>query len=247
MKIAERIFKRNDYYITSPFGDRTRNGKKEFHNGCDYGTNREKWELYAVEDGEVKLVSKSTIAGNIIEIFYPRLNLTTRFIHCDRIISKKGDKVDNNTKVAIVGMTGTGVTGIHLHLGLKNKSGKFIDPEKYDYQEKPMKSIDELAKEVINGKWGNGQERKDKLTDAGYDYKKVQDKVNEILKQDKPVKSKTYLVKRGDTLTGIAKNNNMNMVDLYIKNKKLIDSENKRRGVNINRLWIYPGQLLKLD
>ena len=199
-------------------------GRKEFHNGCDYGTNREKWELYAVEQGEVKLVSKSTIAGNIIEIFYPRLNLTTRFIHCDKIISKKGDKVDNNTKVAIVGMTGTGVTGIHLHLGLKNKGGKFIDPEKYDYQEKLMKSIDELAKEVINGKWGNGQERKQRLSDAGYDYKVIQDKVNEILKQDKPVKpeqkQKTYLVKRGDTLTGIAKNN-INMMDLYIKNKKV--------------------------
>ena len=108
----------------------------------------------------------------------------------------------------------------------------------------PTKSVDELAKEVINGKWGNGQERKDKLTNAGYSYKEVQDRVNEILKQDKP---KTYIVKRGDTLYGIAKDNNMNMMDLYAKNKKLIDSENKRRGVNINRLWLYPGQLLKLD
>ena len=45
----------------------------------------------------------------------------------------------------------------------------------------PAKSIDELAKEVIRGDWGNGQERKDKLAAAGYDYDKVQDKVNEIL------------------------------------------------------------------
>lgn len=61
------------------------------------------------------------------------------------------------------------------------------------------------------------------------------------------IETKTYLVKRGDTLTGIAKDNNIDMLQLYIKNKKLIDSENKRRGVNINRLWVYPGQLLKLD
>lgn len=43
------------------------------------------------------------------------------------------------------------------------------------------KSIDEIAKEVINGKWGNGADRKKRLTDAGYDYNAVQKRVNEIL------------------------------------------------------------------
>lgn len=43
------------------------------------------------------------------------------------------------------------------------------------------KSIDEIAREVILGKWGNGQERKDKLTQAGYDYSTVQKRVNELL------------------------------------------------------------------
>ena len=45
------------------------------------------------------------------------------------------------------------------------------------------KSIDELAKEVIRGDWGNGTERKEKLTAAGYDYAAVQKRVNEMLKQ----------------------------------------------------------------
>ena len=49
------------------------------------------------------------------------------------------------------------------------------------------KTVDELAKEVINGRWGNGQERKDRLTAAGYDYRTVQNKVNEMLKP-KPAK-----------------------------------------------------------
>lgn len=44
------------------------------------------------------------------------------------------------------------------------------------------KSVDEIAKEVIQGKWGNGEERKKKLTVAGYDYSVIQKKVNEILK-----------------------------------------------------------------
>lgn len=44
------------------------------------------------------------------------------------------------------------------------------------------KSIDAIAREVISGDWGNGDERKKKLTDAGYDYSTVQKKVNELLK-----------------------------------------------------------------
>ncbi|HEL1183387.1 TPA: glucosaminidase domain-containing protein [Streptococcus equi subsp. zooepidemicus] len=44
------------------------------------------------------------------------------------------------------------------------------------------KTVDELAKEVIKGLWGNGTERKNKLTAAGYDYTKVQNRVNELLK-----------------------------------------------------------------
>lgn len=44
------------------------------------------------------------------------------------------------------------------------------------------KSIDILAGEVINGLWGNGEDRKQRLTNAGYNYQEVQNKVNEILK-----------------------------------------------------------------
>lgn len=44
------------------------------------------------------------------------------------------------------------------------------------------KSVTELAKEVIAGKWGNGSDRKNRLTQAGYDYAVVQAKVNELMK-----------------------------------------------------------------
>ena len=43
------------------------------------------------------------------------------------------------------------------------------------------KTVDELAKEVIAGKWSAGDERKHKLTAAGYDYSKVQARVNELM------------------------------------------------------------------
>lgn len=43
-----------------------------------------------------------------------------------------------------------------------------------------LKSIDEIAREVIRGNWGNGQDRVNRLKAAGYDPKKVQDRVNEL-------------------------------------------------------------------
>lgn len=46
----------------------------------------------------------------------------------------------------------------------------------------PKKSVTEVAKEVLAGKWGNGADRKKKLTEAGYNYSEVQAKVNELCK-----------------------------------------------------------------
>jgi N-acetylmuramoyl-L-alanine amidase len=45
----------------------------------------------------------------------------------------------------------------------------------------PTKTVDQLAREVIAGKWGNGNARKKALTNAGYDYSAVQKRVNELL------------------------------------------------------------------
>ena len=45
-----------------------------------------------------------------------------------------------------------------------------------------LKSIDEIAKEVIDGKWKNYPERKTLLENAGYNYNEVQKRVNEMLR-----------------------------------------------------------------
>ena len=52
----------------------------------------------------------------------------------------------------------------------------------------PAKSVTDLAKEVIAGKWGNGADRKKRLTNAGYDYNAVQKKVDEMLSASKTPK-----------------------------------------------------------
>ena len=44
------------------------------------------------------------------------------------------------------------------------------------------KSNEEIAREVIQGKWGNGADRKKRLTDAGYDYDTIQTLVNKLVK-----------------------------------------------------------------
>lgn len=96
-------------------------------------------------------------------------------------------------------------------------------------QPKPVeikKSVDEIANEVINGKWGNGDDRKNRLTKAGYDYQTVQNKVNEKLGINKKPTVEYYVVKSGDNLTKIAKKygTTVNQIVSWnnIKNKNLI-------------------------
>lgn len=43
------------------------------------------------------------------------------------------------------------------------------------------KTVEQLAKEVIQGKWGTGINRKNRLEKAGYNYNAVQKKVNELI------------------------------------------------------------------
>ena len=70
-------------------------------------------------------------------------------------------------------------------------------------QPKPAaKTTSQLAEEVIAGQWGNGSDRKKRLTAAGYDYDAVQKVVNQ--KMAKQTAHVYYVVKRGDTLSAIA-------------------------------------------
>ena len=76
-------------------------------------------------------------------------------------------------------------------------NGKYIrgyGVPKYD-QETVKKSVEELAKEVIAGKWSTGEARKTALTNAGYDYNAVQAKVNELLSPKKATKTVTEIAR----------------------------------------------------
>ena len=54
-------------------------------------------------------------------------------------------------------------------------------------QEPVKKSNEEIAQEVINGLWGNGEDRKNRLQNAGYDYNAIQNIINDRLQASKYV------------------------------------------------------------
>ena len=105
-------------------------------------------------------------------------------------------------------------------------------PTEKPAETKPSKKTnEEIADEVIDGKWGNGGARKQKLKAAGYDYDIIQDIVNKKLEQSKAV---YYTVKKGDTLTAIAKK--------YDTTVQKLKTANGIKNANL----IYVGQKLKI-
>lgn len=74
---------------------------------------------------------------------------------------------------------------------------------------KPLKSVIEVAQEVLEGKWGNGEERKKRLSEAGYAYDVVQAKVNELCKAQKSVDELAREVIQGKWGTGANRRNRL--------------------------------------
>ena len=73
----------------------------------------------------------------------------------------------------------TRVNAINYSLG--NFLGAFRYKAWHNVAPTPKKSNEEIAKEVIAGKWGNGDDRKNRLTKAGYNYATIQNLVNQML------------------------------------------------------------------
>lgn len=66
---------------------------------------------------------------------------------------------------------------------------------KYPASSKPGKSVSDIAREVIAKKWGDGEERKQRLTAAGYNYEIVQKEVNRLMKAGNTRKSNEAIAK----------------------------------------------------
>lgn len=143
-----------------------------------------------VECSCIQMVEKAKKAGLWIEndAYMPQVGDVILYDWQD---SGKGDDKGAPDHVGIIidvnGDTFTVREG-NFNGGIGNRTVKrngkyirgFICP-KYEAQS-TSKSITDIAKEVIAGKWGKGTERKQRLALAGYDYKKVQAEVNRLLK-----------------------------------------------------------------
>lgn len=87
-------------------------------------------------------------------------------------------------------------------------SGNEVYPNKVT----SSKSVDTLAHEVLEGNWGNGSDRANRLRTAGYDYDAVQNRVNEILSGSSKTKSIDTLAReviRGDWGNGQDRKNRL--------------------------------------
>lgn len=95
------------------------------------------------------------------------------------------------------------------------------------------KSNEQLADEVIAGQWGNGDDRRNRLAQAGYDPDAVQAIVNAKLGASS--QGQTYTVQSGDTLSGIAAK--------FGTTWQQLASDNGIPDPNV----IYPGQVLAIN
>lgn len=130
------------------------------------------------------------------------------------INGKWGNGAERKAKLTEAGYNADVIQAkVNEALGGKKTETKVEAPKKEEPVKptKPAKTLDDVAREVINGKWGNGSARREALEKAGYNYSEVQAKVNEILNgktssnKSEPADT-TYTIKSGDTLSKIARN-----------------------------------------
>ena len=79
---------------------------------------------------------------------------------------------------------------------------------------------------MLAGNWGNGEERKNRLSAAGYDYDYVQTKVNELCGVHNEPQPVYYTVKSGDTLSAIASQYGTTVSAIQSMNSSLIRNVN---------------------
>lgn len=97
----------------------------------------------------------------------------------------------------------------------------------------PKKTIDEIAQEVLEGKWGNGEERKRKIIDAGYDYDAVQSKINSLLSKKKTIEEIAKEVIDGKWGNGTERKTKLeaagyNYLEVQKKVAELTNAKNKK-------------------
>lgn len=119
--------------ISSGYGNRTLNGKNEFHRGIDIamakGTRLDaNIGGKVVASGDAKKNGMSSTYGNVV-VIQDTNGMKHIYAHLDKAIAKLGDTITAGMQIGTIGSTGTS-TGNHLHYEI-NKNGNPIDPSNY--------------------------------------------------------------------------------------------------------------------
>jgi murein DD-endopeptidase MepM/ murein hydrolase activator NlpD len=103
-----------DYRVTSGFGQRSDpvNGLGAVHQGLDMAAPFQS-PVFATGPGKVVFAGWRGRYGRLIEIDHGN-GIKTRYGHLNRILVRKGDRVDRSTRIALLGTSGRS-TGPHVH------------------------------------------------------------------------------------------------------------------------------------
>lgn len=104
----------------------------------------------------------------------------------------------------------------------------------------PMKEYAEIVNRVMSGEFGNGQARWDALTEAGYDWAKVQNMVNEKLGDstrhlEQVAEAQAENTKQTEKLTD-AKLKEAGLTEEEIRLYRELEAQSKKTGIPINEL-----------
>ena len=130
--IREMIVKPIDNgYITSEYGYRLRNGKKEFHPGLDISSKEPNTIIKSYKAGKIAVIGYYTTFGNRVWLQHDD-NIYCVYAHMESLNPslKVGDYINEGTNLGIMGNTGLS-QGAHLHIELRttcDMSGKSINP-----------------------------------------------------------------------------------------------------------------------
>ncbi|EDZ64069.1 peptidase M23B [beta proteobacterium KB13] len=102
-------------------------GVRSFHEGLDFSA-AEGDEIKATASGIVIAAGKAPDYGNYVKIKHGG-GIETRYAHASKLLVKKGDLVNKDQVIALVGNTGRS-TGPHLHYEIR-LNGRSLDPRKY--------------------------------------------------------------------------------------------------------------------
>ena len=122
------------------------------------------------------------------------IHLNRKYHVCMSIDSKRIAQASINEKGTATGGKRGDQTGNEINIKPYYEYSKGWDVH-LRYVDDKKKTNQEIAKEVIQGKWGNGEERKKKLTEAGYNYNTIQKLVMRLFLTTKMKKSQKKLLR----------------------------------------------------